>query len=70
LLTTGLELDPCEAVSAYDGRDQIEMNMDEVKELGLGHDQYRREDTAGQARRRLIERRRPRLSRAAGGRSQ
>jgi len=37
LLTSDLELDPCEAVNAYDGRYQIEVNFDEVKELGLGH---------------------------------
>jgi hypothetical protein len=41
LLTTDLELDPCAAVTAYDGRYQIEINMDEVKELGLGHYQGR-----------------------------
>lgn len=41
LLTTDLELDPCAAVRAYDGRYQIEVNMDEVKELGLGHYQGR-----------------------------
>jgi hypothetical protein len=103
LVTTDLELDPCEAVQTYDGRYQIEVNFDEVKELGLGHYQgrtgqgvrrwplflaavqtllklmatgilavelpklnwswYRREDTVGQVRRRLIERCRPRLSR-------
>lgn len=103
LLTTDLELDPCEAVRAYDGRYQIEVNMDEIKELGLGHyqgrsaqgvrrwplflcttqavlkliatgqlevelpklhwDWYKREDTVGQVRRRLIEYCRPRLSR-------
>jgi len=34
---SGLELDPCEAVNAYYGRYQIEVNFDEVKELGLGH---------------------------------
>jgi len=104
LLTTDLELDPCQAVEAYDGRYQIEVNMDEVKELGLGHYQgrsgqgvrrwplflcavqmllkliatgklpvempklnwswYKREDTVGQVRRRLIDLCRPRLSRA------
>jgi len=37
LLTTDLELDPRDAVRAYDGRYQIEVNIDEVKELGLGH---------------------------------
>jgi hypothetical protein len=37
LLTTDLELDPRDAVRAYDGRYQIEVNRDEVKELGLGH---------------------------------
>jgi len=41
LLSSDLELDPCEAVSAYDGRYQIEVNFDEVKELGLGHYQGR-----------------------------
>jgi hypothetical protein len=37
LLTTDLELDVVEAVRAYAGRQQIEVNFDEVKELGLGH---------------------------------
>jgi hypothetical protein len=37
LVTTDLELAPVEAVRAYDGRYQIEVNFDEVKELGLGH---------------------------------
>jgi hypothetical protein len=104
LLTTDLELDPCQAVRAYDGRYQIEVNIDEVKELGLGHYQgrsgqgvrrwalflcavqtllkliaigklpvelptlnwswYKRENTVGQVRRRLIDLCRPRLSRA------
>ena len=41
LVTTDLELDPLEAVRAYDGRFQIETNFDEVKELGLGHYQGR-----------------------------
>jgi hypothetical protein len=41
LLTTDMDLEPCEAVRAYDGRDQIEVNMDEVKELGLEHYQGR-----------------------------
>ena len=41
LLSTDLELDPCETVNAYDGRYQIEVNFDEVKELGLGHYQGR-----------------------------
>ena len=36
-----MELDPCEAVNAYDGRYQIEVNFDEVKELGLGQYQGR-----------------------------
>lgn len=103
LLTTDLELDPCQVVEAYDGRYQIEVNFDEVKELGLGHYQgrsgqgvrrwplflssvqtflkliatgalpvempplnwswYKREDTVGQVRRRLIDLCRPRLSR-------
>jgi hypothetical protein len=106
LLTTDLELDPVEAVKAYDGRYQIEVNMDEVKELGLGHYQgrsgqgvrrwplllcasqmllkliateglrvplpslnwswYKRENTVGQVRRRLIEYCRPRISRMKG----
>jgi len=103
LLTTDLDLDPCKAVRAYDGRYQIEVNLDEIKELGLGHYQgrsgqgvrrwplflcaaqallkliatgilpvemptlnwswYKREDTVGQVRRRLIDLSRPRLSR-------
>ena len=103
LLTTDLELDPCQVVQAYDGRYQIEINFDEVKELGLGHyqgrsgqgvrrwplflcavqtflkliatgvlpiemptlnwDWYKREDTVGQVRRRLIDLCRPPLSR-------
>jgi len=103
LLTTDLELDPCQCVEAYDGRYQIEVNFDEVKELGLGHYQgrsgqgvrrwplflcavqtflklvatgilpiemptlnwewYKREDTVGQVRRRLIDLCRPPLSR-------
>jgi hypothetical protein len=103
LLTTDLELDPCQVVEAYDGRYQIEINFDEVKELGLGHyqgrsgqgvrrwplflsavqtllkliatgilpvemptlnwDWYKREDTVGQVRRRLIDLCRPPLSR-------
>jgi hypothetical protein len=106
LVTTDLELDPVEAVNAYDGRYQIEVNMDEVKELGLGHYQgrsgqgvrrwplmlcasqmllkliadevvkvalpslnwswYKRENTVGQVRRRLIEYCRPRISRSKG----
>ena len=37
LLTTDLELAVEEAVRAYAGRRQIEVNFDEVKELGLGH---------------------------------
>ena len=37
LLTTDLELAVEEAVRAYAGRQQIEVNFDEVKELGLGH---------------------------------
>jgi hypothetical protein len=37
LLTTDLELGVEEAVRAYAGRQQIEVNFDEVKELGLGH---------------------------------
>jgi hypothetical protein len=41
LLTTDIDLEPCEAVRAYDGRYQIEVNIDEVKELGLEHYQGR-----------------------------
>lgn len=41
LVTTDMELDPTDAVRAYDGRYQIETNFDEVKELGLGHYQGR-----------------------------
>jgi hypothetical protein len=41
LLCTDLTLDPVEAVHAYGGRCQIEVNFDEVKELGLGHYQGR-----------------------------
>jgi hypothetical protein len=37
LLTTDLGLAVEEAVRAYAGRQQIEVNFDEVKELGLGH---------------------------------
>jgi hypothetical protein len=37
LLTTDLELDVTEAMQAYGGRQQIEVNFDEIKELGLGH---------------------------------
>lgn len=36
LLCTDLTLDPLEAVHTYAGRFQIEVNFDEVKELGLG----------------------------------
>lgn len=36
LVTTDLELEPCEAVTAYAGRQHIEVNFDEAKELGLG----------------------------------
>jgi len=103
LLTTDLGLEAVEAVEAYAGRAQIEVNFDEVKELGLGHyqgrsaagvrrwplflcaaqtvlkliatgqfavelpklnwDWYKRENTVGRVRRRLIEYCRPRLSR-------
>ena len=35
-LTTDLDLDPRDAVRAYDGRYHIEVNMDAVKELGVG----------------------------------
>jgi hypothetical protein len=41
LLTTDLELTPLEAVQAYGGRQQIEVNFDEVKEVGLGQYQGR-----------------------------
>ena len=41
LISTDLMLDPLEAVRVYDGRYQIEINFDEVKELGLGHYQGR-----------------------------
>lgn len=37
LLCTDLTLDPLEAVHTYAGRFQIEVNFDEIKELGLGH---------------------------------
>jgi len=36
-LPTDLELEVEEAVQAYAGRQQIEVNFDEIKELGLGH---------------------------------
>ncbi len=41
LLTTDLELETMEAVRAYAGRAQVEVNFDEAKELGLGHYQGR-----------------------------
>ena len=41
MLTTDLALTPLEAIQAYGGRQQIEVNFDEVKELGLGHYQGR-----------------------------
>jgi hypothetical protein len=41
LLCTDLTLDPLAAVHTYAGRFQIEVNFDEVKELGLGHYQGR-----------------------------
>jgi hypothetical protein len=41
LLCTDLTFDPVEAVHTYTGRFQIELNFDEVKELGLGHYQGR-----------------------------
>jgi hypothetical protein len=103
LLTTDIELEPMEAVRAYAGRAEVEVNFDEAKELGLGDYQgrsgsgvrrwavlvcisqsllklaangliklelpklnwswYKREETVGQVRRRLIERCRPRISR-------
>ena len=37
LVTTDLEMEVAEAVRAYAGRQQIEVNFDEIKELGLGH---------------------------------
>jgi hypothetical protein len=40
-LCTDLTLDPLAAVRSYAGRCQIEVNFDEVKELGLGHYQGR-----------------------------
>lgn len=103
LVTSDLELDVQEAVHAYVGRQQIEVNFDEVKELGLGHymgrsgqgvrrwplflcaaqmllkfmatgvieatlpklhwSWYKKENTVGQMRRRLVEHCRPRISR-------
>jgi len=41
LLCSDLTLEPVEAVHTYAGRFQIEVNFDEVKELGLGHYQGR-----------------------------
>ena len=41
LVTTDLALAPWEAVQAYGGRQQIEVNFDEIKGLGLGHYQGR-----------------------------
>ena len=41
LLCTDLTLDSVEAVHTYAGRFQIEVNFDEIKELGLGHYQGR-----------------------------
>jgi hypothetical protein len=35
LLTTDLKLDAVAPVNTYDGRYQIEVNMDEIKEPGL-----------------------------------
>jgi hypothetical protein len=103
LLTTDLELEAMDAMRAYAGRAQVEVNFDEAKELGLGHYQgrsgsgvrrwavmvclsqallklattgliklelpklnwswYKREETVGQLRRRLIEHCRPPISR-------
>jgi hypothetical protein len=40
-MTTDLDLTPLEAVQAYGRRQQIEVNFDEVKELGLGYYQGR-----------------------------
>jgi hypothetical protein len=37
VVTPDLELEVTEAVQAYEGRQQIEVNFDEIKELGLGH---------------------------------
>lgn len=103
LLTTDLTLPPERVMQVYAGRQQIEVNFEEVKELGLGHYQgrrgtgvrrwavllclaqallklvatghlkvalpclhwswYKKENTVGQIRRRLIEHCRPRISR-------
>src|SRR5262249_7562542 len=41
LLCTDLTLAPVEAVHTYAGRCQIEVNFDEIKELGLGYYQGR-----------------------------
>lgn len=41
LLTTELTLTPEKVMTVYAGRQQIEVNFDEVKELGLGHYQGR-----------------------------
>jgi hypothetical protein len=41
LLWTDLALDPLDAVHTYTGRCQIEVNFDEIKELGLAHYQGR-----------------------------
>lgn len=41
LLTTELTLTPEKVMNVYAGRQQIEVNFDEVKELGLGHYQGR-----------------------------
>jgi hypothetical protein len=41
LLCTDLSLEPVEAVHTYAGRVQLEVNFDEIKELGLGHYQGR-----------------------------
>jgi hypothetical protein len=45
LLTTDLELETMEAVRAYAGRAQVEVNFDEAKELGLGHYQTHGNDS-------------------------
>lgn len=103
LLTTDLTLTPTRVMQVYAGRQQIEVNFDEVKELGLGHYQgrsgtgvrrwavllclaqallklaatghlkvglpslnwswYKKENTVGQIRRRLVEHCHPRISR-------
>lgn len=103
LLTTELDLEVACAIKSYLGRSQIEVNFDEIKELGLSNymgrsrqgitrwglflclaqsclklistkhlkvvlpllnwSWYKRENTVGQIRRRLVEYVRPRISR-------